>query len=115
MSRDMSGRFRPVYSSLVTTPGLPGPAGLTFFGFDEKSGFSNEILAVGAHSEGEPFVARCLSGPLAEESPAPCERDIHVGEGLSLAYRFPRDLLGDWRHLDQAIRHKTAEILKPAH
>ena len=37
-------------------------------------------------------MARCLSGPSAEESLAPCERDIHVGDDLSLSYRFPTEL-----------------------
>ena len=51
----------------------------------------------------DPFVARCLSGPSAEESLAPCERDIHVGDDLSLSYRFPIELLADWQALDKAV------------
>ena len=49
-------------------------------------------------------MARCLSGPSAEESLAPCERDIHVGDDLSLSYRFPAELLKDWQALDQAVQ-----------
>ena len=112
MSRDMSGRFAPIYSALIVQPGKPGPGGTTLYGFTEKSGYVNEVLAVASRPGKDPFVARCLSGPTAEESLAPCERDIHVGDGLSLTYRFPREFLGNWQALDVAIAAKTAHVLK---
>ena len=62
MSRDMSGRFEPIYRSLIDTPGTSGPAGLTYFNFSKKSGYMNELLAVAARPGKDPFVARCLSG-----------------------------------------------------
>lgn len=111
MTRDMSGRFAPIYSALTVKPGVPGPEGMTLFGFRENSGYLNEVLAVAARN-GEPaFVARCLNGPEADESLAPCERDVFVGDGLSMTYRFPRDLLGDWRTLDAAIVAKANAML----
>ena len=73
------------------------------------------MLAVATRPGKDPFVARCLSGPSAEESLAPCERDIHVGDGLSLTYRFPREFLGNWQALDAAIAAKAAHILKTGH
>lgn len=112
MSRDMSGRFAPIYSALIVKPGTPGPGGTTLYGFTEKSGYLNEVLAVADRPGKDPFVARCLSGPSAEESLAPCERDIQVGDDLSLTYRFPRELLGNWQVLDAAIATKVAGILK---
>ena len=112
MSRDMSGRFAPIYSALIVKPGTPGPDGMTLYGFTEKSGYLNEVLAVAERPGRDPFVARCLSGPSAEESLAPCERDIQVGDDLSLTYRFPRELLADWQALDTAIAAKVAGILK---
>ncbi|RWH31921.1 hypothetical protein [Mesorhizobium sp.] len=112
MSRDMSGRFAPIYSALIVKPGTPGPGGATLYGFAEKSGYLNEVLAVADRPGKDPFVARCLSGPSAEESLAPCERDIQVGDDLSLTYRFPRELLGNWQVLDAAIATKVAGILK---
>ncbi|MFA6153645.1 hypothetical protein [Mesorhizobium sp.] len=115
MSRDMSGRFAPIYSALITQPGIPGPGGTTVYGFNEKSGYLNEELVVGKLTGKEPFVARCLSGPSAEESLAPCERDIHVGEDLSLTYRFPKELLGDWQALDMSIAAEAGRILKTGH
>lgn len=112
MSRDMSGRFAPIYSALIERPGTPGPGGTTIYGFTEKSGYLNEVLAVAERPGKDPFVARCLSGASAEESLAPCERDIHVGNDLSLTYRFPREFLADWPALDAAITAETRRILK---
>ncbi|TPI79465.1 hypothetical protein [Mesorhizobium sp. B2-8-9] len=115
MSRDMSGRFAPIYSALIERPGTPGPGATTVYAFSEKSGYLNEVLAVAERPGKDPFVARCLSGPSAEESLAPCERDIQVGDDLSLTYRFPRELLANWPALDAAIAAKVASILKTGH
>ncbi|QDB99244.1 hypothetical protein [Mesorhizobium sp. 8] len=114
MSRDMSGRFEPIYKNLIAPTGKPGPGGTTLYDFTEPSGYVNEVLAVAARAGQEPFVARCLSGPAAEQSLAPCERDVHVGNALSLTYRFPQSLLADWRNLDAAIATETGRILKTA-
>ena len=112
MSRDMSGRLAPIYSTLLVSPGTAGPAGITLYRFSEKSGYLDEVLAVAEQPGGEPFVARCLGGASAAESLAPCERDIHVGDDLSLSYRFPQELLGQWRELDAALRKKAASLLR---
>jgi hypothetical protein len=110
MSRDMSGRLGPIYGPMLVRPAQAGPGGVMLYPFTEKSGYLNEVLAVAAGSSGEPFVARCLAGESAAESLAPCERDIHLGDNLSLTYRFPRELLGDWQRLDKAIRAKAASM-----
>ncbi len=114
MSRDMSGRLQPIYASMLVRPGTEGPGGTTLYAFDGRSGYQNEVLAVAAGPDGEAFVARCLDGETAAESLAPCERDIHVGNDLSLSYRFPKELLGDWQKLDAAIRAKAASMLRTA-
>lgn len=112
MSRDMSGRFEAIYRSLIVEPPAPGPAGISLYGFDPKSGYLNETLAVGpAAGAAPPFVARCLTGTAAEESLAPCERDIQIGDDLSLIYRFPKSLLADWHRLDGAVRQKAERML----
>lgn len=112
MSRDMSGRLEPIYLPMLSRPGKAGPGGTKLYAFDEKSGYLNEALAIADRAEGEPFVARCLSGESAAESLAPCERDIHLGDNLSLSYRFPRELLGAWQNLDAAIRVKATSMLR---
>jgi hypothetical protein len=111
MSRDMSGRLDPIYASMLVRPGVAGPGGATLYRFDEKSGYLNEVLVVAAQPGGPPFVARCLAGESANESLAPCARDIHLGDNLSLSYRFPMELLGDWARLDAAISAKAASLL----
>jgi hypothetical protein len=112
MSRDMSGRFGPIYRSLIVAPGRRGPAGLTVYEFTPKSGYLNEVLVIARRSGKTPFVARCLSGPSADESLAPCERDIHFADNLSLTYRFPNALLADWQKIDTAIMVRANEMLK---
>jgi hypothetical protein len=112
MSRDMSGRFAPIYDSLIAKPGRPGPSGITFYDFIAKSGYLGEMLAVAQRPGEDPFVARCLTGQSAEESLAPCERDIQVGGNLSLTYRFAAHLLSDWRRLDAAVAAKAADLLR---
>ncbi len=112
MSRDMSGRFDPIYRSLIMEPGVPGQGGTMLYGFREGSGYMNEILAVGERSGQPPFVARCLSWASDEESLAPCERDILIGDNLSLFYRFPRELLPGWRALDAAVLATATRFLR---
>jgi hypothetical protein len=112
MSRDMSGRFDPIYRSLIVQPGIPAQGGVTLYEFTEKSGYMNEVLAVAERSGETPFVARCLSGENAGESLAPCERDILIGDNLSLSYRFPKEFLAGWRALDAAVVTTAASFLK---
>ncbi|MDQ2634920.1 MAG: hypothetical protein M3Y78_14435 [Pseudomonadota bacterium] len=112
MSRDMSGRLEPIYASMLVRPGEPGLGDTMLYRFEEKSGYLNEALAVAADPDGGAFVARCLVGESAQESLAPCERDIHVGDNLSLSYRFPRDLLSNWAQLEEAIRAKAGSMLR---
>lgn len=112
MSRDMSGRFDPIYRQLIRPDGSSGPSGVTFFDFTEKSGYMNEVLAVAGRADAEPFVARCLTGPSAKESLAPCERDLLVGDGLSLTYRFPVELLAEWQALDQAVIGQSRKLIR---
>ena len=112
MSRDMSGRLAPIYSKVIAQPGATGPAGLVVHDFTDQSGYVDEVLAVGERSGQAPFVARCLSGASAEESLAPCQRDILIGDGLSLSYRFPKELLTNWRELDAAILAKGSSMLR---
>ncbi|HTV68475.1 MAG TPA: hypothetical protein VMF90_08065 [Rhizobiaceae bacterium] len=114
MSRDMSGRFEPIYRDLIMTPGSEGPNGTRLFAFDPKSGYMNELLVVAPRAGQEPFVARCLTGPSAAQSLAPCERDVHIGGGLSLTYRFPGELLGEWKALDRNVVGKITGMLKTA-
>lgn len=112
MSRDMSGRFDPIYSAMIEGQGRPGPAGLTVHAFPEISGYVDEVLVVSQENDAAPFVMRCLSRESARQSLAPCERDMHVGEGLSLTYRMPAGLAGSWREVEAAVRQAAGRFLQ---
>jgi hypothetical protein len=112
MSRDMSGRFEPIHSTIIERPARRGPADLAIYRFSEKSGYTDESLVVGPVVEGTRFVARCLTGEAGRQSLAPCERDINFGRDLTLTYRFPQRLLAQWASLDEAVRHKAESYLK---
>lgn len=112
MSRDMSGRLKPIYEKLVDPVARDGPAGLELYDFDADSGYVDEVLVVGERDGARPFVARCLSGEAARHSLAPCERDLHLGDDLSLTYRFSPEVALDWRELDPAMRSLAAELLR---
>lgn len=111
MSRDMSGRFAPIYSSLIMRPGRAAPGGLTAYALRPEAGYVDEILIVGEEEAARPFVARCLSGEAARQSLAPCERDIHVGRDLNLVYRMPAGLAGSWREVDAAVLRLAERLL----
>ena len=112
MSHDMSGRFQPIYSSLIVEPGKSEGNGVTLYDFKPDTGYLNEVLAVGRRAGGEPFVARCLAAAAGQESLAPCQRDVLVGNALSLNYRFPRGLLANWQALDAAIVAKAGSFIR---
>jgi len=114
MSRDMSHRFAPIYSNLIEPESRPGPAGLRIHRFTEASGYVDEVLAVADEPGAEPFVMRCLAGAAAKESLAPCERDIHVGKDLSLSYRMPPELAGEWRAVEEKVRDMANRFLRSA-
>ncbi|MEO3385667.1 hypothetical protein [Mesorhizobium sp. CAU 1741] len=115
MSRDMSGRYEPIYRALVEPSGRVGPGGLTAYPFTTASGYMDEVLIVGGQGEiSPPFVARCLAGDQSKQSLAPCERDLHIGEGLTLTYRMPAELAGSWRDVDAAVRAVAESFLQTA-
>lgn len=114
MPLDMSSRLTPIYRLLIKEPGEPAEAGLVAHRFIAASGYGDEMLIVDPTRFAAPFVARCLTGAEADTALAPCERDIDVGAGLSLRYRFPRELLEDWKALDTGMRAFAAKALQPA-
>ncbi|SDP75760.1 hypothetical protein [Phyllobacterium sp. OV277] len=103
-SRDMSGRYGPIYSTLTDGPGIKGPSGLTIQNFLTTSGFVSEQLVTSSQSKNrELFVARCLDEETSKANLASCQRDIFIGEDLQLTYRFPREFLAIWQELDQKV------------
>jgi hypothetical protein len=115
MSRDMSDRYDPIYRSLIEPASVAGPAGLSLHAFTAKSGYVNEVLAVAERPGATPYVARCLADAAGADVLTPCERDVLVGEGLSLSYRFPKRLLAEWRTLDAAVLKAGRSMLQTGH
>lgn len=112
MPRDMTHRLTPLYRLLIEEPGEPVEGGLVAHRFVEQSGYGDEMLIVDPTRFRTPFVARCLSGLEADAALAPCERDIDIGSGLSMRYRFPRALLAEWRALDASMQAFAARTLQ---
>lgn len=113
MSRDMSGRYEPIYADLTEPVDVAAPGGLSIRRFTERSGYLDEILVTAFRKGDTPYVARCLDGQAATTAIAPCERDVHLGGNLSMTYRFPRELLGQWQALDAAVVEKMGRWLRP--
>jgi hypothetical protein len=112
MSRDMAGRYEPIYTFLTDGTGTEGPLSLTRYKLQAKAGYLNEVLYVSPEQEnGRRFVARCIEDS-TEHLIAPCERDIQVGTNLSAVVRFPAALLDDWRALDASIPIFLGSIVK---
>lgn len=114
MARDMTQRLNPIYRLLIEEPGEPVEAGLVAHRFIAASGYGDETLVVDPTRFRAPFVARCISGPEADAALAPCERDIDIGNNLSMRYRFPRALLTEWRQLDASMQAFAAQTLQAA-
>ncbi|HVZ14897.1 MAG TPA: hypothetical protein VG894_10605 [Bauldia sp.] len=108
---DSTGRLDEVYSRFFTGQPIAGPTGLVGRTLSADSGYAGEIVFFNP-SEPRPFVARCLADS-TPEVPATCLRDFNFGNGLSLLYRFNRDLLGDWRTLDIAMQKLAMSFIAP--
>jgi hypothetical protein len=106
MSRDMSGRLQPIYSQLIEAEAVEGPvSGMRSYAFRaDRAIFSDERLYVAGAASSPDFVARCIAGAQAEHALAPCERDIAIGDDLTVKYRFPARLLAEHVVLDAKMR-----------
>ncbi len=105
MSRDMSGRLEPIYAKLFDGEPQPVNFGLTLHRLRGDSGYGKEVVLT-ASRPGEPdYVVRCLlPGPGEAPNSGDCQRDIHIGQDLTVLYRFSSALLRDWQHIDASVR-----------
>jgi hypothetical protein len=96
-------RLERIYMSQVENPkGQVGPYGLRQYVFRADSGYHDQDLLVGAGTQG-PVVLLCTK--LASDIPSPsCLRDMPLGTGLALSYRFKRAHLSQWRAIDTRIQ-----------
>ena len=96
-------RLDRIYMGQVIDPkGKPGPYGLRQYAFRADSGYHDQDLFVGSSDTG-PAVLLCTK--LAPDVVSPgCLRDMPLGGGLSLSYRFKRGHLREWRVIDAGVR-----------
>jgi hypothetical protein len=109
MSRDMSGRLDPIYAHLFEGEPQAADLGLSLHHLRRDSGYGREVVLTAPRPGADPYVVRCLL-PQAGEQPTSgdCQRDIRVGEDLTVLYRFSSQLLGDWQHIDAAVQSFVA-------
>ncbi len=110
MSQEMSGRLNSIYAKFFASAETNAGQGLKRRLLSADQGFDNEELVYEAGSP-YPWVARCLVAD-NDTSGAYCIRDIHAGRDLMVTYRFHRDLLGQWRALEAAVRAKAKTFLR---
>jgi hypothetical protein len=104
MSRDMSGRLEPIYTHLFEGQPQPAVAGLTLHHLRGDSGYGREVILTASRGAAPDYVVRCLL-PAAGDRPTSgdCQRDIRLGQDLTVLYRFSSALLNDWQHIDAAV------------
>jgi hypothetical protein len=115
MSRDMSGRLQPIYEGLFEGPAEAAEHGLTRHRLRADSGYGNEVILTGLQPGAAlPYVVRCLF-PSTGERPTSgdCQRDIRVGQDLTVLYRFSSALLKDWQQIDAAVQTFVQTRLVP--
>jgi hypothetical protein len=104
MSKDMSGRLAPIYSHLFAGEPRKLAHGLTMHRLSAESGYGNEVVFTAPRKGKADYVVRCLLPAEGREpTGGDCQRDIHIGNDLTVLYRFSSAILEDWDHIDAAI------------
>ena len=115
MSRDMSGRFEPIYRRLTDGPAMAGPTGLDSFRLRPGAGYANELMYVERGNSERPYAGRCLVEDTGSEASfttlTGCQRDIFIGKDLSVTYRFSIDLLPHWQEIEHDVRKRLESAL----
>jgi len=113
MSRDMSGRLEPIYQRLFDGKAESASFGLTLHHLRPDSGYGREVILTSSPTGGAPYVVRCLMPGQGEPATSgDCQRDIRVGEDLTVLYRFSSLLLRDWQHIDAAVQSFVGNHLR---
>jgi hypothetical protein len=105
-------RMERIYMAYVTDPkGKPGPFGLTQYTFRADSGYRAEDLFVGQTATGL-MVLHCAK--LGPDVPSPnCWRDMQIGKGVSVSYRFKRSKLSHWREIADNVARLMDSFKRP--
>lgn len=109
MRQEMSGRIEGIYDKFFAGPPIEAGNGLVRRAFSADSAYFSEDLYYEVNSP-YPFAARCVRENDKVAAPF-CIRDIIVGNGLSLTYRFHASMLPQWRDLENSIRAKYKTMI----
>lgn len=109
MRQEMSGRIEEIYNKFFAGPPIDAGNGLVRRAFSADSAYFSEDLYYEVNSP-YPYAARCIRENDKVAAPF-CIRDIHVGNGLTLTYRFHANLLPQWRTLETSIRAKYKTMI----
>ncbi|WP_299820891.1 hypothetical protein [uncultured Roseibium sp.] len=102
--QSLRARMDPFYRRLARGGELAGPDGLKILNLSSRGASATELIVYDPAVQNG-FIARCLKRS-SMEGDTVCNRAVLLTSGLELRYRFPRDLLPDWRQLDNAILQK---------
>lgn len=102
-ARSEEEQMQRIYLPQVVSPdGTPAMYGLTHYAFKPDAGYPDEELFVGMTNAGI-MVLRCSNPGTGLPAPS-CLRDLSLGNGIALSYRFKRNHLEDWREIDADMR-----------
>lgn len=105
-------RLNDIYSLYFNGPAFPGPGHLVGRRMGADSPYKGEIVYFEPRVA-EPYVVRCIAEE-TEEIPATCMREVDIGHGLTMVYRFNRAWLGDWRTMDDRLRRLVGQFFRTA-
>ena len=104
-------RLERIYlTQVVSREGGPGPFDLRQYAFKPDTGYRDDDLLVG-DSEAGVVALRCTRPSKVAPSPN-CLREILLGPGVTLTYRFKRTHLEHWRGLDKKVRQLIATFAR---
>ena len=109
---DAMKRLTDIYGLYFTGPAFPGPGHLVGRHMKAESPYRDEIVYFEPRVA-EPYIVRCLAEE-TEEIPATCIREVNIGHGLTMLYRFNRAWLSDWRTMDDRLRRLVSQFFKAA-
>ena len=96
---------------IFTGAPIPGPGHLVGRRMAADSPYRGEIVFYQPQTD-RPFVVRCLAEE-TPEIPATCIRQVEIGHGLTMLYRFNWRLLGDWRAMDERLVRMVGQFFRP--
>jgi hypothetical protein len=105
-------RLGEIYSLYFDGPAFPGPGNLVGRRMGSESAYRGEIVYYQPRAA-EPYVVRCLAEE-TEEIPATCLREVNIGHGLTMLYRFNRAWLDDWRTMDDRLKRLVSQFFRGA-